>query len=66
MKKFIFIICFLLSFNPVWASQYSSTLDKLENNIYGFTYMDNDDARVTRLEQSIYGECKTGKSLSEK
>ena len=66
MKKFIYIICFLLITNSSIASQYSSTLDKIENNIYGFTYMDSDEARITRLEQSIYGEGKTGKSISER
>lgn len=66
MKKFICIICFLLITNCSYSSQYSSTLDKIENNIYGFTYMDSDESRLTRLEQSIYGEGKTGKSIAER
>jgi len=66
MKKFIFILCFILSSNIVIASQYSTILDKIENNIYGFTYMDSDESRATRLEQSIYGESKTNKTLSQR
>ena len=66
MKKFIFILCLLLTINNCNASQYSTILDKLENNIYGFTYMDSDEARLTRLEQSIYGEGKTGKSINNR
>ena len=66
MKNFIYILCFFLSINCSFAGQYSSTLDKIENNIYGFTYMDSDDSRVTRLEQSIYGEGKSGKSLEQR
>ena len=66
MKNLIYILCFILSINCSFASQYSSILDKIENNIYGFTYMDSDDSRVTRLEQSIYGEGKSGKSLAER
>ncbi len=66
MKKFIFILCILLFANCAFSSQYSSTLDKLENSLYGFTYADGDEARLTRLEQSIYGEGKKGKSVSER
>lgn len=66
MKKLLLIICFCLSINIAVASQYSSLLDKLENNIFGFTYMDSDETRLTRLEQSIYGEGKSGKTIQER
>ncbi len=66
MKKFILIFCLIASSNFAIASQYSTILDKIENNIYGFTYMDSDESRATRLEQSIYGESKANKTLSQR
>ena len=60
MKNLICFLCFLLTLNCVFADSYSSLLDKLENSVYGFTYMDGDDIRLTRLEQTIYGEGKSG------
>lgn len=60
MKKFVFILALFLAMNCAFASQYSSQLDKLENSVFGFTYNDGDEARLSRLEQTIYGEGKTG------
>lgn len=66
MKKFILVLCLIISSNCAIASQYSEILDKIENNIYGFAYVDSDESRITRLEQSVYGESKTNKSLSQR
>ncbi len=60
MKKLFIILSLLLIANCSIASQYSATLDKIENSVFGFTYMDDDENRLTRLEQSVYGESKSG------
>ena len=60
MKKIILIALILLSTNMSFAGQNSSSLDKLENSVFGFTYMDSDEERVSRLEESIYGVKKSG------
>ena len=60
MKKFLIILSLILTANCSIASQYSATLDKIENSVFGFTYMDDDENRLTRLEQSVYGESKAG------
>ena len=68
MKKFVFVLCLLLSFNTVLASsQYSAILDKLENSIYGFTYVTEDDnSRLSRIEKSVYGQAKTNKNINDR
>lgn len=68
MKKLIVIISILLSINGCFAaSQYSEILDKLENSLYGFTYTTSDDAsRLSRIEESVYGESKNNKSINER
>lgn len=68
MKKFIFIFCFLIICNNCYAaSQYSPLFDKIENSIYGFTYTNNDDmTRLSRIEESVYGQAKNNKAVSER
>ena len=60
MKKILIILLLFLAANCAVASQYAATLDKIENSVFGFTYMDDDENRLTRLEQSVYGEVKNG------
>lgn len=58
MKKFIFILGIILSINCTMAN---SLLDNIENSLYGFTYTTSDDAsRLARIEQSVYGQAKSG------
>ncbi len=53
--------------NLVFASQYSQILDKIENSLYGFTYTTSDDAsRLSRIEESVYGQSKPNKSINER
>jgi len=66
MKNLLLFISLCLTINISYASQYSTMLDKLENNIFGFTYTDNDESRLSRLEESIYGSKKNNKSVSER
>ena len=67
MKKFILIFSFLIISNPCIASQYGAILDNLENSLYGFTYTTSDDAsRLSRIEESVYGESKPNKSVNER
>ena len=60
MKKVILALCILLSFNASFAESNNVILDKLENSVFGFTYTDTEESRVTRLEKSIYGQGHTG------
>ena len=67
MKKFILIFSFLIISNPCIASQYGAILDNLENSLYGFTYTTADDAsRLSRIEESVYGQSKPNKSVNER
>lgn len=62
MKKFIFILGIILSINCAMAN---SILDNVENSLYGFTYGGDDASRLARIEQSVYGQQKSG-SLQER
>lgn len=68
MKKFIVILGLLISISPCFgATQYSSILDNIENSLYGFTYTTSDDAtRLSRIEQTVYGQAKSNKSISDR
>ena len=66
MRKFIIILCLFITANMSFASQYSSLLNKLENNIFGYTYTDSDETRLARLEKSIYGTSKSNKPMQER
>lgn len=60
MKKLIIFLALLLTCQSAPASQYSSTLDKIENSLFGFTYSnENDTARVNRIEENVYGKSST-------
>lgn len=66
MKKllsFILISIYLSGFisYPVDAASQSSTISKIENELYGFDYTnDSSQNRVARLEKTIYGKASTG------
>lgn len=58
MKKFIVILCFMLTVSCSQAADSNSKLlDNIENSLYGFTYTTQDDAtRLNRIEESVYGQ----------
>ncbi len=63
MKKLLIIItCILfLQSNVLAQSQSSKTLSTIENNLYGIEYTNqNDSTRLDRIEQTVYGEKKSG------
>lgn len=64
MKKLILTLCIfsVFGFNAqAHASQYTQTIEKLENSLYGFTYNgDNENERLERLENSVYGNPSSG------
>lgn len=68
MKNFILFLSILLTVNCSFAAgQYSSILDNIENSIYGFTYTTSDDlSRLSRIEESVYGQSKQNKSIQER
>ena len=62
-KSFItFIIFITFSTNSVFAqSNISKTLDRIENSLFGIEYTkQSDNQRLERIEESIYGEKKSG------
>ena len=66
MRKFLTILLILIYtavYTPVFAAitTQTSTISKIENDIYGFEYK-NESAqnRVARLEKTIYGKASTG------
>lgn len=64
MKKLILTLCIFSVLGldiQAEASQYISTIEKLENSLYGYTYnADNENERLERLENSVYGTVSTG------
>ena len=59
---FISIICiFVLQTSVCAQSQTSKTLSTIENNLYGIEYTNqSDNARLDRIEETVYGEKKSG------
>ena len=59
---FISIICiFVLQTSVCAQSQTSKTLSTIENNLYGIEYTNqSDNARLNRIEETVYGEKKSG------
>lgn len=70
MKKLIITLSILSAFGlyapQAIASQYTQTLEKLENSLYGFTYAgEADSSRLDRIENSVYGT-SSSKSMNER
>ena len=61
-KIFINIVCiFVLQASVLAQSQSSKTLSTIENNLYGIEYSNQSDSeRLDRIEQTVYGEKKSG------
>ena len=60
MKKIIIIMSLILATNSyVFAA--NSTIEKIENSLYGITYPnDNESKRLERIEKSVYGKISQG------
>lgn len=57
-KFFVVLLCFL--YMPVFAQSYS-TLDKIEDSLFGMTYSgEGEKSRIERLEKNIYGKVQNG------
>lgn len=70
MKKLIITLSILSAFGlyapQAIAGQYTQTLEKLENSLYGFTYAgEADSSRLDRIENSVYG-ASSDKSMNER
>lgn len=60
MKKTFIFLAVLLSLNCAFAGQYSDSLDKIENAIFGFSYgNETDELRLNRIEENVYGQSST-------
>lgn len=62
MRKFTLILAILFAFATcTYASQYTPTLGKIENVLYGFQYEnESDDLRLDRIENTVYGNTSSG------
>ena len=61
MVRILISLFFLFSLNSAGYCQNFTTLDKIENSIFGMTYSDQDNKkRIERLEQNIYGAIQSG------
>ena len=63
MKNLIVTILFILLFSSASfaESKTSQTLSRIENNLFGIEYSKQSDAtRLSRIEEQVYGEAKTG------
>lgn len=70
MKKLIITLSILSAFGlyapQAIAGQYTQTLEKLENSLFGFTYASEaDSSRLDRIENSVYGT-SSDKSINER
>ncbi len=60
MKKAFIVLCIILSVNIAYAGQYTATLDKIENEVFGFQYgNESDETRLSRIEESVYGQASS-------
>lgn len=61
MKKIIVISAIILYFNITGVNAQNTTLDKIENTLYGFQYESQSDTeRLARIEESVYGQVNSG------
>ncbi len=61
MKKIIVISAIILCFNITGVNAQNTTLDKIENTLYGFQYESQSDTeRLARIEESVYGQVNSG------
>ena len=60
MKNILIVICLFLSVNIAFADSYTTTLDKIENSIFGFSYgNESNEMRLNRIEESVYGQASS-------
>ncbi len=65
MKKLILLLALNIIFNCGTIAATQTTLDKIEQSIYGFTMPnENETARLNRIEQKVYGSVSTGSNQS--
>ena len=59
MKKIILILTIAMTVQCAYPA--NTTLDNIENSLYGFTYSNESDSlRVSRIEKKVYGKSSTG------
>ena len=63
MKKIIVLLSLIFICPYAFAGQYSTTLDKIENSIFGFTYSNEaENTRINRIENKVYGKTSTSQT----
>ena len=61
MNKIIIISALIFCLNISCAEAKNTTLDKIEDALYGFQYeSQNDTERLNRIEETVYGQVKGG------
>lgn len=65
MKKIIIFLgaILVISTQTAFASPYTSTIDKIENSLFGFTYSnETETTRLNRIEEKVYGKTSTAQT----
>lgn len=63
MKKIIVLLSLIFICPCAFAGQYSTTLDKIENSLFGFTYSnESENTRINRIENKVYGKTSTSQT----
>lgn len=63
MKKIIVLLSLIFICPYAFAGQYSTTLDKIENSLFGFTYSNEaENTRINRIENKVYGKTSTSQT----
>lgn len=61
MKKILLITTLILTIQCAYPA--NTTLDKIENSLYGFTYQtEKDEVRLNRIEEKVYGKASTAQT----
>ena len=59
MKNIILILAIIITIQPAFCT--NTTLDKIENSLYGYTYSnEKDESRINRIEETVYGKKTSG------
>lgn len=63
MKKIIVLLSLIFICPYAFAGQYSTTLDKIENSLFGFTYSNEaENTRINRIENKVYGKTSSAQT----
>lgn len=63
MKRIIIFLALVISCQCTFATTNTTTIDKIENSLFGFTYSnESESTRLNRIEEKVYGKASTGQT----